>query len=254
LKTARLLHLFIFAIFSSLIILFTSASLSGYKTVDLSPPIIQIKSPGTGSKVTSPFLLEANYICSADGLSTISMTDANNDLLFRKILRSDCSSGEVIDLKLPVYFDTPKENFLSRISINLNDPFNRPLALSSVDVRLVTNNELILAVGENKPAIKITAPQEGAVINGNSIFMSGEILPASDRAVILEIMTQSGKIIGTAQVPILQITEGEYFPFTAQITTKSINEKTNVRLIVRQLGSLITVDTAIHSVEFFLEP
>lgn len=253
-KTARLLHSFIFAIFSSLIILFTSASLSGYKTVDISPPVIQIKIPGTGSKVTSPFLLEANYICSADGLATISMTDANNNLLFREILRSDCSPGEVIDLKLPVYFDTPNENLVSRISINLNDPFNRPLALSSVDVKLVTNNELILAAGENKPAIKITAPQEGAVIQGNSISVTGAILPASDRAVILEIMTQPGKIIGTAQVPILQITEGEYLPFTAQITTKNITEKTNVRLIVRQLGSLITVDSAIHSVEFFLNP
>lgn len=241
--------------FIALIIIFiTSAALPSNFKDKATDYIIQIKSPGTGSRLTSPVLLDVYYPCGVGGLAQISMTDANNDLLFRKVHYEDCSFDELIGITLPIYFDVTKENIESRISVSIKDQFDRPVALSSVDIRLVSTNPSLIPPLEIRPAFVLSTPQEGVVITGSSITVEGKMLPASDRAIILEIMTTAGKIIGISQIPVPQFNENEYLPFSAQILLKNITEKMNVRLIARQLGSLITVDTGLGSVEFFIQP
>jgi hypothetical protein len=241
-------------LFAGLMIPLTSASMTPDPVRTVIPVMIQIQSPGPGSQITSPLLLKVHTPCGADGLVNISLMDANNMVLSRQIIRQDCDQGDIADLAVSMYFDVQKEAVPARIVVSIEDRYDRPDALSSVDVNLVAAHSKITPPADSKAVFKILAPTAGSALPVNSITVSGEMLPSGNNPIILEIMTSTGIILGSRQVPVPESSNTEYFPFSVDIPVNEVAERQDVRLIIRQMGDNIPGNIALSSVEFFIEP
>jgi hypothetical protein len=142
----------------------------------------------------------------------------------------------------------------ARMAISIDDQYNRPVALSSVDV-------ILLSMGDNdrnpvsdglEPFV-IRQPKAEQAVSGGNLHVEGMLRPFNKQPVIFKLVTYEGAIVGLKQVFFDPPADGRYLPFSIDMPY-SVTQLRNTRLIVYQEGEHIPGVIALNSVEIYLKP
>jgi len=211
--------------------------------------------PGLMSKVLSPIQIEIYAISGPDGKLTVELVGEDGRVISRQIIDHGKSGPRRFWMVTDLPFEIDAVAETARLQISAVDAQNRPLALSSVDV-------LLLSVGRNEiypPAITqesylIRRPKEGDTIQGGVLRIEALARPVNDSPLFIELVNEAGVVISVKQVAV-PAPSGElsHTPFSVEIPYK-VNETTPVRLVFRQEGSRIPGTVALVSREIILEP
>jgi hypothetical protein len=179
-------------------------------------------------------------------------------LLYRDELTFGSGGDRRIVLDPLIDFEIPSVAETGRLTVAVEDPNGLVIALSSVEV-------ILLSMGENDPYPSgdllepyfIQLPWSQQRITGGTLTAAGQIRPVSAQPVIFEISSPTGELLGSRQVQLQpgEVTQasGGYLPFDVEIPY-SIEKSTWARLVVRQVGSRLPGDIAVSSVQVYLSP
>ncbi|MCB2214041.1 hypothetical protein KQH50_01475 [bacterium] len=199
----------------------------------LPAPSMSILSPGDGATVTSPIAVSAEMVPGADGLVRLALTDERNNTLSRQLLRVDSDLDTPIPFITALPFELPGPDMEALLTLSTQDIYHRPLALRSVLLTLTTSGEpQVASPPAGEPWLEITFPEPLDILTGGQFTVQGAVTPVTDNPVIFELITDSGGVIGSAQ---LAVTEpGETVTFEQPLSYAYINKIRDVRLVIRQ--------------------
>ncbi len=195
--------------------------------------LLQIVAPGPMSKVTSPIDLELHIASEYTGPTRIELIGEDGAKLFVKPFKTYPNLGYFTRVDEKIDFEIRGAAELARLQVSTFDEFGRLQAYSSAHL-------LLQAVGENEISATATIqdrlmlryPGEKELVSGGNLPVIGEYNPADDLPVILELIDESGQVLGSR---ILQLNPGDgtYQQFTTNIPYQ-ISKRTPVRLVIRQ--------------------
>jgi len=233
-----------------MLILVSSWCLTAYQSFQppspIQPKTIFILRPSTGSSLLSPISLQAEISCQPNSFIRIEIIDGKRNLLYRQLIRPDCEISHTLNLNESIYFKTNIIDTPTRLTISLLDNSSRFLAISSVDLTLSTENQLLLHSPINKTDFLILNPLENSLTQGGSLFVSGWINPTNSSPLILELTLESGKLIGSRQILIQDnpLQEYQYFEVDLPYIIPGIQ---SVKLTIRQVGEKISGNVSLES-------
>ena len=195
--------------------------------------LLQIVAPGPMSKVISPIELGLHIASEYTGLTRIELIGEDGTKLFVKPFRTYPNLGYFTRVDEKIDYEIRGAAELARLQISTFDGFGRMQAYNSVHI-------LLQAVGETEVTTTATIqdrlllryPGAKEVISGSSLIVMGEYNPANDLPVMLELIDEDGKVVGSR---ILQLSpaDGTYQSFMTSIPYE-VSKKTFVRLVIRQ--------------------
>lgn len=202
-------------------------------TIDLGQIPLHIVSPGPMSKLVSPLEFVVQIAPYYAGSTRIELIGEDGIELFRKVFRTYSNIGYFTRIDEKINFEIQGAAEIARLQVSTFDVFGRVQAFNSVRV-------LLQAVGENEftpipeaqDRLLLRFPLANDEIDGSSLAVSGEYLPANDQPVILELIDEKGAVIGS-RILQLDSASGGYQQFSSNIPFQ-IDKKTSARLIIRQ--------------------
>jgi hypothetical protein len=217
-------------------------------------PKQELLRPGLMSKLLSPIQVEMYALTGDDRLVTVELVGEDGRVIARQVLEYNAAGRFIYGVpKIPFEIETVSE--LARLQVRSVDLFGRPIAISSVDL-------ILLSVGRSEifpPAITmepylIRAPRKGETVSGGLLVVEGLARPVNDSLLLLELITENGAVMSTKQFQV-DPPSGDlsHTPFRLEIPYK-VNGPTPVRLVIRQEGSRIPGTVALNSQTIILEP
>ncbi|HEX9617347.1 MAG TPA: hypothetical protein VGA03_08005 [Anaerolineales bacterium] len=227
---------------------------------NLTPPpeiplaAIQILSPGPASKVASPFLMRAYVPPGPNGVVRIELQGEDGRLLMREVRVYGNTRGAQVLIGQEVTFGISAVAEVGRLQISVQDENGQVMALSSVDL-------ILLSIGEadfNPPGdllepIFIQTPQAGDTIQGGILIVSGLARPRTDQPLMIDLKAPDGKILGTRQVAIEASPGSTYGTFTIDVPY-TVSSPARARLFVWERGDPIPGMAQLSSLEVMLSP
>ncbi len=219
------------------------------------PPSLYLLRPGLFSKVISPIQIEMYGVTGAQGKLTIELVGEDGRVISRQMLRQGSDEGKRFWMVpvLPFEIDAVAET--ARLQLSNQDAFGRTIALSSVDL-------ILLSVGRNEinpPAVDqesylIRRPEEDEVVSGGVLVLEALARPVNGSPLLVELVDENGIVMTVKQV-VVAPPGGQlsHTPFTVEIPYK-VSGPTPVRLVIRQEGSRIPGTVALVSQLIVLAP
>jgi hypothetical protein len=218
------------------------------------PPDQQLLRPGLFSKVISPIKMEMYAVTGDNGLVIVELIGEDGRIISRQLL--DYGRSKRFVYAVPeVPFEIAAVSEIARLQVRSEDAFGRIIALSSVDLILLSvgRNELNPAEVSLEPYI-IRSPRAGAVVREGMLIVEGVARPVNDSFMVLELITESGRIISTKQFKVDPPSGGQtHTPFRLEIPYQ-VEESTPVRMSIRQDSSRIPGSVAITSRTITIDP
>jgi len=225
-------------------------SLSG-KAV--SSPSLILETPGDSSRVTSPIYISAQLQHLNGRLMRVILVDRSKNTIARQLLRLETDEVLSIDFSTNLAFEIPRDSSEGLISLAILDSYNRPVALRSAVIMLLSVGEdQITTKNQMSEWLTISQPQPGEIIGGGEVRVTGTIRPLVARPVFFELVNESGGQIGTRQLPV--DSAGETFDFDITIPYAFITKTQEVRLTIRQRDSYYGQDIILNSMLISLTP
>jgi len=212
---------------------------------------IQIYSPGSMSKVTSPISLRIQIVAGSSQLVQIDLQGEDGRLLARNLFRvKSWPDGYLFKVKIP--FEILAAAELGRITISTKD------TAGSIEAQLAMR-VLLLSIGEQElnPAgdtservVFYSPPRKNAVALDGLLNIEGRYLPFNDLPVVLELYDLNGKTVG---LRVLDFNGIEEQLFTTTIPYK-VEALTHARLVLRQDDDRLEGTFYIYSQDLRLYP
>jgi hypothetical protein len=151
-------------------------------------------------------------------------------------------------------FEIARVSEFGQLRISTYDVFERPVSIASADLILLSigGNDLN-PPGDLSEKIVINEPTANTLIQGGSVIVSGQVRPASDGYLLIELIAPDGAIVGYRQVAVIQPEDGGHVPFAIDVPY-SVSDPTWVRLVVKESAGRIPGVTHLSSVEVLLSP
>ncbi len=201
------------------------------------PPLafMRIQKPGPYSKVSSPLQVEALVSPGEDGYVYVELIGEDGRLITRQALdyRSFMNRYFYINPQVPFELSTAAET--ARLVVRVQDRFQRPIYLCSVEVVLMRlgRSEITAPWIVQEPYV-VRSPREGAVISGGVVRVNGLARLVNDRPLIFELFDESGQLVSNAVLEHSQpYGDLSHVPFEVFIPY-SVEQETPVRLVIRQ--------------------
>lgn len=222
------------------------------------PPLadFRIKSPGLYSRAVSPIKLSANAIVGEDGYLNIALIGEDSRFIIRQALDFRRYIGQSITLSQEIPFEINGAGETARLELSSVDEYGRIAALTSVDlVLLKIGNPEIYPEIDPLEHFDIRAPLADSTARGGLLMVSGLARPANTNPVIIELITENGAIVGSAQFSVSPSSGGHtHSPFNVGVPY-SVTATTPVRLTIRQESSTrIPGTVSVTSLLLTLEP
>ena len=175
-------------------------------------------------------------------------------MIARQVLGFATPKGKRVGFIQKIDFETNRVAETARLQITVDDGFERPIAISSVDLVLLSVGEADLYPGGDllDPYV-IASPRPEETISGGIVHLSGFVRPVNDRLIGIQLMDSQGKTIASRQLSIPPSQDGTHQPFQTDLPY-SISAPGWARLILRQAGTRIPGDAALSSQLVFLNP
>ena len=215
---------------------------------------IEIRTPGSLSKVISPIPVRAIVVPGALGKVTVELLGEDGRLLARQIVTLSENLGRKAGLVVDLPFEIPGVSELGRLQIATTDTFGRPKALASVDVILLSAGDADLNIVTDFLAhVMIKDPKEGDLIQGGTLVISGMARPTTDQSFLAEMVTEEGNVVGMRLFDVADGPENEHRPFLVEIPF-SVSEPSRVRLIIHERTDRIPGTIYLLSMEILISP
>jgi hypothetical protein len=215
---------------------------------------IELRTPGSLSKVVSPIPVRAGVVPGYLGRVTVELLGEDGRLLARQIVTLNENLGRKAGLVIDLPFEIPGVSELGRLQIITADAFGRPKAIASVDVILLATGTADLNIVTDFLAhVMIKDPQEGDLIQGGTLTVSGAARPTTDQSFLAELIAEDGRVVGMRLFDAGEGLETDHRPFIAEIPY-TVTEPTRVRLVIRERSSRIPGTIYLVSMEILISP
>jgi hypothetical protein len=232
----------------------TPTPLTLANSIDLPTARVQILQPGPGSRVVSPFLTRAYLEPGHRGMVRIELLGEDGRLLMRELKRFSTQPGVKVFAAVTVAFEIPAVAEAGYVQVSVDDEYGRAVALSSTDVLLFTHGSAeITPQGDARERIVITEPMPNARLEGGTIWVAGIARPRTTKPLLIELITEDGRIVGSRQINVVPTFDDGYGPFAIDVPYR-VYTSTPVLIIVRERGENFTGITHLSSMEVFLDP
>lgn len=223
-------------------------------TGDIPLSIIQILSPGPGSKVISPFILRAAVKPGDDSVVRIELIGEGGQLLMRDVRAYQNPDEDWLSLGEEITFGLNAVAETGRLQISIEDQHGRLKSVSSCDLTLQSlGNQDLLHPQDQLEEIVLESPRPNRLIQGGTMRVTGKARPHSTQPFRIEITTSDGKIVGTRQVSVIPAAGSQYGTFAIDVPYH-VTSTSRVRVQVWEPGSDIPGIINLSSVEVLLSP
>lgn len=217
---------------------------------------IFILKPGDYSIMVSPFRLSAYLEPGYDHLVDLRLVGENGALLVDRSVRvfpwegaSHATMVAMIEFEIP---DGSME--AARLEISTTDEFGRPKAMNSIELILMSQGESMRNYAESlKEKVVIQYPLDNTLVQGETLLLSGLVKAPSEDPLSVELITETGEIIGSNEAAVLLSEESDYALFAAEVHY-DITEPTWVRLVISVPAARIPGTAYIKTRELLLYP
>lgn len=222
-------------------------------TLDPSLILLRIVSPGPMSKVVSPIDFIVHVAPEYTGTTRIELIGEDGTELYRKVFKTYSNIGYYTRVAEKINYEIKGAAEIARLQVSTLDSKGRVQAHNSVRL-------LLQAVGENEfsppyavqDRILLRYPHKNDEITGGTLPVTGDFQPANDLPITLELTDIDGAVLGSRQLQ-LAPADGKYQQFTTTIPY-SVNQKTPVRLIIRQADDRIDGLSYLYSTLLLISP
>jgi len=215
---------------------------------------IELRTPGSLSKIISPIPVRAVVVPGFLGRVTVELLGEDGRLLVRQIVTLNENLGRKAGLAIDLPFEIPGISELGRLQIITADAFGRPKAIMSVDVILLSSGTADLNIVTDFLAhLMIKEPQEGALVQGGTLIVSGVARPTTDQAFLAELIAEDGRVVGMRLFAPASGPENDHRPFFVEIPY-TVTEPSRVRLVIRERSDRIPGTIYLVSMEILISP
>lgn len=216
--------------------------------------LIQIKQPGQESLVTSPFLLRAVARILPRSTVRIELLGEDGRLLMREVRSYNPDRLSNLILGAEISYEISAVAEAGRLQVSLLDEYNRFVAVSSINLILLSIGEPLLnPQADTLENIVIQSPSENSLVQGGMLRVSGLARLRSQQPLLIELQTSDGKIVGSRQVNVEALPGSSFGSFLIDVPY-TVSTTTRVRLMVWEPGELIPGITHLASVEVIISP
>jgi hypothetical protein len=215
--------------------------------------LVHIVSPGPGASLTSPVTLQASAIPGDDRTVVIQLIGEDGRELASETQHFTTPHGQRVGLISSLDFKLPGVAEAARLQVSTHDASGRPIALTSVNLVLLSQG-----TDENAPESDpherfiLLEPSSGAAANAGVLSVSGYLLPQNRQPLIFELQDEQAHILASASLS-LQPPTGAYQPFSGALHY-TVTAPTRARLTLRQPDARLPGDAVLTSVLVVLNP
>jgi hypothetical protein len=218
--------------------------------------VVQIINPSHLSKVVSPIELYTFVEPGGDGRIRVELTGEDGRVLYRQVfLYSDSPAGARVNLHTKINFEIAGVSETGRLTVSVNDEYERLKALSSVDLVLLADGQADLnPTGDLLENILIQQPQIKTLVEGDNVLVTGLARTGNDQPLLVELIGPDGRILGSRLAGIApQKADGSHRLFASEVPF-SVNSPTWVRVTVYDNSGRLPGAKHVSSVEVLLSP
>jgi len=223
-------------------------------TGDIPLAINQILSPGSGSKVVSPFILRAAVKPGDNSVVRIELLGQDGQLLMREVRKYQTLDPDWLTLGSEIAFGINSVAETGRLQISIEDEHGRLKSVTSIDLVLQSvGNQDLNQPNDKLEEIVLESPLPNRLIQDGTMRVAGMARPRTTQPFRIEIVTSDGKIVGTRQVSVSPPEGSQYGAFAIDVPY-NIAYTNRVRVQVWEPGSRIPGIINLSSVEVLLSP
>jgi len=216
--------------------------------------INQIISPGSGSKVISPFILRAAVKPGPNSVVRIELLGEEGQLLMREVRRYQSLQNEWVSLGNEVTYGINAVAEAGWLQISIEDEHGRLQSVSSVDLILQSmGNQDLYQPLDQLEDIVLEFPKTNRLIQGGTMRVAGLARPRSGQPLMIEILSSDGKIVGTRQASVVPQPDISYGTFAIDVSY-TVDYTTRVRVQVWEPGESLPGIVNLSSVEVLISP
>ena len=217
---------------------------------------VQIVRPGANSKVVSPIDFYTFVAPGEDGRIRVELTGEDGRLLYRQVfVFTETPAGARVKLTASINFEIVGVSEMARLTVSVNDVYERLKALSTVDLVLLADGQADLnPTGDLLQEIFIQQPTIKSLVQGDRVMVTGLARTADDEPLLVEIVATNGNIIGSRLAGIAPLQEGGGHRLFAAEVPYSVAAPTWVRITVQDRSGRLPGTRNVSSVEVLLSP
>lgn len=217
-------------------------------------PPITLLTPGKGSRLLSPIPVSAEILSEPSSLVRIELLDKAGRSIARQLLRLEgLSEDQPTPFRAELPFEIPSGEEEALLTLSLLDPFHRPIALRSAHVSLLSGGDAQINPNqETKFWVTLTQPKPMGLLTGGKVDVAGAVTPLTDNPILLELIADDGRVIGSAQVRVQS--PGQTFDFETELFYYYIQTFTDARLVVRQSDNAYNTTVILDSILIGVAP
>lgn len=220
------------------------------------PALVQIESPGPGSKVHDFVWVRANVYPGDNGNVNILLTGEDGRVIAsRELFYSNWQTGW-LSIAEQIAFTPLAASETALLSVFTRDGYGRVIALTSVRfLMLQVGPEEIELPGFHGDPFVITDPVPSGVTGKGTLHVEGYAHLARANPVTVELIQTDGTILATQQMSIDPVLSGVGYTAFSTDVAYQITQRTPVRLTLRQESpEMNAVTTDLSSFIIYLDP
>ena len=223
-------------------------------TGDIPISINQILSPGSGSKVISPFTMRVAVKPGDNSVVQIELLGQDGQLLMREVRTFKTMETDWLTLGNEITYGINSVAESGRLQVSIEDEHGRLKSVSSIDLVLQSmGNQDLNQPNDEFEDIVLDSPRSYLLIQGGIMRVEGMARLRTDQPLRIEIVTSDGRIVGTRQVSVDPSQGSQYGTFAIDVPY-NISNTNRVRVQVWEPGSRIPGIINLSSVEVLLSP
>lgn len=209
---------------------------------------------GENSKVTSPILVIAKLNMHTAKYARVELHGEDGRLLARYVKTFQQIPWSMAKISMNLEFEISTVAEAGRLTITVEDEFGRTMDATSIDLVLLSIGDPdINPPNPDKQNIVIQEPKPEMLIQSGKVIVSGIARLKEGNPPKVQIIDESGKIVGQRIASFSVPTPGAYGTFFAEVPYR-VEGFTPARIIVFQDGGILSPFTFLSSVEVQLTP
>ena len=218
--------------------------------------LVQIESPGPGSKVHEYLTARVNVYPGDGGNVTLRLTGEDGRLISERALTYDQWKSGWLSIAGQLSFTPAATAEKALLSAYTQDGYARIISWTSAEILLIQiGPEEIELPGFHGAPFVLSQPQQGSTLSGGVLHIEGFSHLESAGKTVAELVRQDGSIAASQEIflPVLSSASG-YAPFSVDLNYQ-VQKRTPVRLILRQVSPEFSGETLqAGSLILFLDP
>jgi hypothetical protein len=218
--------------------------------------VVQIINPSHLSKVVSPIELYTFVAPGDDGRIRVELTGEDGRVLYRQVfLYTDAPAGARVNLNTKINFEIVGVAETGRLTVSVNDEYERLKALTSVDLVLLADGQADLTpTGDLLEDILIQQPLIKTMVQGENVLVTGLARTGNNQPLLIELIATDGRVLGSRLAGITPLQEdGGHRLFAAEVPF-TVSSPTWVRVTVYDNSGRLPGPKHVSSVEVLLSP